>query len=269
MPLGSGLPQLNLREKYRLLNQANEGYWSGIDGDLYFGNVHINNCSQFNWVVNETTRPYFGYADYVAAKINHGMRIVTGEITLNFQNFASIHTLIDMLNKRSGDSDSFDLDNIKNNYKTGIKETPIVTKQTKQNPKIDINSSAGSINDYVKAFKNQKELDNISQQNYSTAIPTNKGVFEMDRDKKFDAILLFGGNIDGSLLLQHDHASDKFGLKDKQDKKNSLYVATGIRFIDFELMNCATNIADDGRVIMQTYQWMAKDIGIIRANQVS
>ena len=267
--LQKGLPRLNLRENYRLLNQANEGYWSGIDGDLYFGNVHVSNCSQFNWVINETTRPYFGYSDYVATKINHGMRIITGEVTLNFQNFGAIHALMDKLNHRSGDADQFDLDNIKNKYKTGIKETPTVTTQTKQNPKIDINSSANSTSNYVKAFKNQRELSGIEQQNYSTTIPTNKGMFEMDRNKKFDTILLFGGNINGSLLLQYDHASDGFELKEKTDTKSSLYAATGIKFIDFELMNSATNVADDGRVIMQTYQWMAKDIGIIRANQIS
>ena len=263
------ITQLNEREKYRILDTYGQGYWSGIDGDIYIGNVHMTEVTQWNWVVNETTRPYYGYADYTPAKIHHGARIIQGEMTLNLQNFATFHKLMDELNNRdtSISTGVGSLDKTRVNYTNNHAENPIVSLSTNQRPKIGINSSAESVKEYVKAFKNQKPQGSLAfVTQLDAAIPVNKGIFEVAEDKKFDVTLVFGGHLKDSLVLKYDHSSDGHEFEKGQHKQSSLYGATGIRFIDVEFMNCATSINDDGRPILQTYQWIAKDIQIVKAN---
>ncbi len=267
------LTQLNEREKYRLLDAYGQGYWSGLDADIYIGNVHMADVSQWNWVTNETVRPYYGYADYTPAKLSHGARIIQGEMSLNLQNFGFMPKLLDLMEKRdlSLSSDQQSLDKTRVNYTNNHGENPIVTLSTNQLPKIDVMTSAKTAKEFVRAFKNSQVPSGSigNSTTLSASIPNNRGIFEVSASKKFDVTLVFGGHLRESLVLNYDHLSDGHELAASQHQKGSLYAATGLRFIDVSFMNSATSVNDDGRPILQTYQWIAKDIQIVQANEFS
>jgi hypothetical protein len=258
--------QLNIRDQYRLLDDYGNGYVSGTDVDIYIGNIHITTAIQWNWATNENTRPYYGYADYVPSKINHGSRVIQGELSLNLQNFSMFHKLIDSFNSTTPIDTN--MDNVKTSYTNNFKETPVLDLTVNQVPKITSNSSGASVAAYVKAFKSQRNFGSLTNDtNVSAAIPNDRGIWELPRSKKFDVTIVFGGIIKDSLQIKYDHGTEGFEMIRAEPTKRSAQVATGMRFIDVEFMSCATNIGDDGRPIIQTYQWLARDIQVVTANQ--
>jgi hypothetical protein len=93
--------------------------------------------------------------------------------------------------------------------------------------------------------------------------PTARGLFETGIDG-FDLNILFGGRLDQSKKLTWDN-SDVYNtqtlITEPTNKTNT--VATGVKLIGVSIMGQAKAITDEGRGIVETYTFQAKDLQTI------
>lgn len=68
-----------------ITNTANgKRYYSSLDGELYFGNIFIDEVTNISWQMQQQALPIYGYNSYTFDDIATGNRIVQGQFSINF-----------------------------------------------------------------------------------------------------------------------------------------------------------------------------------------
>lgn len=59
-------------------------YYSALDGELYFGNIYIDEVTNINWQMSQQSLPIYGYNSYTFDDMAVGNRIIQGQFSINF-----------------------------------------------------------------------------------------------------------------------------------------------------------------------------------------
>ena len=59
-------------------------YYSAVDGELYFGDIFIDEVTNISWNVQQQTMPIYGYNSYTFDDIAVGSRLIQGQFAINF-----------------------------------------------------------------------------------------------------------------------------------------------------------------------------------------
>lgn len=78
-------------------NNIDVRYFSGIDAEIYFEDVFIDETVQIAFNVQQQALPLYGYNSYVYDDIALGSRIVNGQFTINFTRSNYMYQVLDTL----------------------------------------------------------------------------------------------------------------------------------------------------------------------------
>lgn len=78
-------------------NNIDVRYFSGIDAEIYFEDVYIDETVQIAFNVQQQALPLYGYNSYVYDDIALGSRIVNGQFTINFTRSNYMYQVLDTL----------------------------------------------------------------------------------------------------------------------------------------------------------------------------
>ncbi len=78
-------------------NNLNVRYFSGIDAEIYFEDIYIDETVQISFTVQQQSLPLYGYNSYVFDDIALGSRIVQGQFTINFTKSNYMYQVLDTL----------------------------------------------------------------------------------------------------------------------------------------------------------------------------
>lgn len=90
------------REKYTSVVKTTFGdrrYFSSIDTDVYFGNVHIDEMVAFDFIIEEKKIPLFGYNNFTAKRLVTGQKTIQGSFAINFTQTFNLKYIIDGLDE--------------------------------------------------------------------------------------------------------------------------------------------------------------------------
>lgn len=82
------------------VNKANDlqtKYFSGIDAEIYFGEVYVDEVVEIGFQIQQNTMPLFGYNSYVFDGIAQGARMIQGSFTINFTEANYLYKILDVL----------------------------------------------------------------------------------------------------------------------------------------------------------------------------
>lgn len=271
--------QPNNHEEWKLVDQFNSAYWSGLDVQIYANNILLTEAIQVNYIVTEQVRPYYGYASYIPDRLYHGSRIIQGELSLNFKRDGYLFSLLDLLrNQREENvwlptsppskeaSNSMSEIRPPNPYTTNAWGPQSVSKiKGIIDPKV-----AKDLVDRKKAATNEATVNS----RYEANVPSRAGMFET-KTEGFDINIIFGANLNSGMTLRF--LSDDSYIADGVDSgfadgavlqtdanKQGIVASTGIKLIGISIMGLARSINDDGRPIIETYTFQARDVQILK-----
>lgn len=90
------------REKFTSVVNTTFGtrrYFSSIDTDVYFGDVHIDEMVAFDFVIDEKKIPIFGYNNFTAKRLITGQKNIQGSFAINFTQTFNLKHIIDGLSE--------------------------------------------------------------------------------------------------------------------------------------------------------------------------
>ncbi len=254
-------------EEWKIVDRFDSTYWSGLDAQVYFDNVLLNETIQINYVVSEQIRPYYGYASYTAQRIHHGARIIQGEITMNYKRDGYLFSLLNYI-RMNNDADPLlpipsapgDGSPIKYSNET---YGPALWEQIK-----DEGLSGKVVNEIVSKSKKQT-IDEATINRQVPVVLKNFGMFET-RTEGFDINIIFGANLDSAKALRwldddnYDISAAYQGDSWIIQEPQGVVASTGIKLIGVSLAGVAKNVVDDGRPLLETYSFQAKDVMILK-----
>lgn len=59
-------------------------YYSALDGELYFGNIFVDEVTNISWQMSQQALPIYGYNSYTFDDMAVGNRIIQGQFSINF-----------------------------------------------------------------------------------------------------------------------------------------------------------------------------------------
>lgn len=72
-------------------------YFSGVNADIYFNNIYIDETNLLQFTVNQSTMLIFGYNSYVFDSIAKGSRSIQGNFNVNFTSSNYIYSVLNTL----------------------------------------------------------------------------------------------------------------------------------------------------------------------------
>lgn len=85
------------REPWHLVDEFNSTYWSGLDANVFIGDIFVEEIVQVQYQIVEQVTPYYGYANYTAQRMHRGQRVISGSFLLNFKQSGYLFSLINTL----------------------------------------------------------------------------------------------------------------------------------------------------------------------------
>jgi len=260
-------------DDWRIVDHYNLGYWSGQDIAVFAENVWVEEALQINFMISEQVRPYYGYASHVPDRIHHGSRIISGELTCNFQRDGYLFSLLQMM--RSKEEDSFIPKRPLVNKPDGTLVRPpaqFVKHNWGSNPATKIANgemSPDQVAAFVKANKTVLDDGDIDSEIYAPDIQQNKGLFET-RKAGFDLNIIYGGKLNSALVLKFLSDETQYYADGAIiDEPEGVYPATGVKLIGVSIMNMQRSNGDDGRSIVETYTFQARDIEVLMPKDIT
>lgn len=272
--------QPHTHEHWKVVDQFDSTYWSGLDVQIYANNVLIDEAIQLSYSISEQVRPYYGYASYVADRIYHGARIIQGELSLNFKRDAYLFSLINFLGKPGSRAPAADTGNGGSQSQQKFNPLSFIdsnslpmgigAEQLTETLASTLSSSlaASQKREIVDAYKRANIREDTVIKN-TPKIKTDSGIFQVGERTGFDLSIIFGANLSSQLSLKM--AGDEYEVINGQEEivdgtvesTPGIFTSTGIRLKEVSLMGLAKTINDDGRPIIETYNFLAKDIEIL------
>lgn len=279
MPYNTFARSNSTHEDWKIVDKFDSTYWSGLDVQIYFNNILINEAIQISYVVNEQVRAYYGYSSYVPDRFHHGARVVQGEMTINFKRDGYIFSLLKLIADTDPNESWFGNESIAELPTDG--RTPV---EVDNFPFASMWAQAASS---TLSAEKAKELINKGKKVVTedavfrtpTTINTRKGIFESQLEG-FDINIVYGANLSSKRNLrwiggdEYELAPDNAQYGDGRvlqvSKDDGLVTSTGLKLIGTSISGLAKTINDDGRPIVETYSFQAKDVVPIKVkSQIS
>ena len=263
---------------WQLVDKYDSSYWSGGHVDVYANDVLLDSV-QVSYQIVERVHPYYGYASYVADRMHHGTRLVTGELTLNFKRYNYLFSLLSYLRQGKG-RDLLPVpkeisvprtDEERNaDGSTGlVKVRPPVPYESDATPISQSKASTLSatqlrrlLNARKKAHDEDQYLVNtdIGQDVYPSNVQTTLGMFAT-RPSGFELNIIHGAGLVSAQTLRF-HTEDDYSLKmgSTHDIQYTPNPGTGLKILGVELQGDAKVIDDSGRPVLETYTFQARDV---------
>lgn len=241
-------------DRFKSVDSFKTAYWSGIDVSMYCGDVWIDDALQFGIQAVEQVNPYYGYAEYSPSRMHHGVRIFTGEFTVNYKHSNYIFAVLEEIT-RNKDSNTGGHLNLPINYNSAIGAGTVVNNPSPED-------TVKSYMDFAKNYSKMREAQNSGAQKAlnSLTIPqmTPFGPMFKGPKKGFEITVLFGAQLNTSLILDFD--SDGYSPANPPTKNQTPGPATGFRLIGVSLTGSNLMINDSGQPVMETYNFMARGV---------
>lgn len=255
-------PSPELSEKWRIVDQYNTTYWSGLDIRVYFNNFRIDQATQVSYQIIEQVRPVYGYASFVADRMVQGQRLVAGEITLNFKREGYLFSLINALSSQE-------------QWLVGSNGSTVNPLQTAATEYGLFNYNANTIQDLKNGnYKGrnlskivedvyQKELLNPASDIFPAQVKNDNAMF-FSKKEGFDINIIYGAQVKSELTLRYDGSGNSYpDITKNVESRLDNRPATGIKIVGAYLSSSAKTISDDGRPIMETYSFQAKNVQVL------
>lgn len=149
-------------------NNVNVRYFSGIDAEIYFEDVFIDETVQISFNVQQQAMPLYGYNSYIFDDIALGSRLVSGQFTINFTKSNYMYQVLDTLSAMKNNNQTAVVKNISSRAPLWNKTFDIYMSygDAKQNPRID--NSTILVLKRVSLTSCSQELDYSGQPIYET-----------------------------------------------------------------------------------------------------
>lgn len=271
MPFNTFARNNATHEDWKIVDKFDSTYWSGLDAQIYFNNILVNEAIQVSYVVSEQIRPYYGYSSYVANRIHHGARIIQGEISMNFKRDGYLFSLLHLI--RSQDNHIWNNQKPINSKSSPEKRVPVSPNNDVFGPSLwnEITTTGLPANVAKSMVTKNKLLTESDVNSESSPVQISKGAFET-KLHGFDINITFGSNLNAGRALRWIGA-DEYSLDSLEasygdgwvvQEQDGVSVSTGIKLIGVSLAGLAKTINDDGRPLIETYSFQAKDIVVLR-----
>lgn len=253
------------REHWNIVGQYDSSYWSGLQTQIYLGNLVLDEFVQITYQVFERTQPYYGYASHVANRIHHGTRLIAGEISVNFQNFGYLFGILEKLRQTGGDHH---VPKAEKEYK--YKQPPPPDDSTRKSfiiSSLDDLKDVDLTGDFFTSLKEsfQTPFERAGQETLDlvpVSIPSNRGLYEGSM-AGIDITILMGGSLSPGQTLKVDGAGNLYTEPTAQvvpGDESLVFSKTGLVLEGCSISTQAMTIADDGRPIMQTLSFTGRNI---------
>lgn len=261
----------SIHEEWKIVDKFDSAYWSGLDVHVYANNILLSEAIQVSYMISEQIRPYYGYASYSADKIHHGSRIIQGEVSLNFKKDGYLFSLLHSI--RTQDPRNVWLRQNNETLAVPDRAVPIEYKNTPYGPTLweqlkTEGISRTTANDMVEKYK-ASQLGSLGS---TPIIQQSAGLFETTPNG-FDLNIIFGANLNAEQSLRWIDGED-YSLDSStgqyaegrvvEDPTGGSIAYTGLKIVDVHIGGLARTIGDDGRPIIETYTFLAKDIVILK-----
>lgn len=252
-------------EEWKIVDSFNSAYWSGLDSQIYANNILLDEAIQVSYMVSEQIRPYYGYSSYTPNRIHHGARIIQGEITMNFKRDGQLFALLNLLrtNTVAGFSDN------STQYSAAPEDrVPVVFDNSPFGSEVWSQITSEGISPEVAKSMEVKYKTSRSTGKSTPVIQESGGLFETKKGG-FDLSIIFGANLSAAQVLRSDGTADNILEAQYQDGvvlqgEHQVISSTGIRIIGVSIAGLAKTITDDGRPLVETYSFQAKDVVILK-----
>lgn len=256
-------------EEWKIVDKFDSTYWSGQDVQIYANNIRLDEAIQVNYVISEQIRPYYSYDSYVANRIHHGARIIQGEISMNFKRDGYLFSLINLL--RTQDQSNIWLPHNSITTDGSTENVPIKYNNTPFGPTLWEQIKGDLSPDMANTLANMaKESNETIVNSRESSVQTRGGLFET-KLQGFDINIVFGANLDSAqtLRIKNDHsydveAADAYYQQSEVSEAAGVIASTGIKLIGVSIAGLARALNDDGRPIIETYSFQARDIVILK-----
>lgn len=248
---------LPAKDVFTVVDEFDSTYWSGLQLSVYIDHIKLDDVVQLNFQVMEVIRPHYSYDSRVAKRINHGTRLIAGELTLNFKKDRFMFALLRAISLRMA-------------LRPSLEESPSTPPEVPFG--IDV-SSVTSLSD-VELLR-PEQVDLLMRQLLGTQPegeePAPVEVSPLSplfgtASRGFTMSVIFGGHLGTGVRFKYlgNEFFELSGSAIEDVIPGKPPVATGIAFLGTSFSGFARNIDDSGRPIMDTYSFQARDIRILR-----
>jgi hypothetical protein len=232
------------------VDQFNSSYWSGLDLNIFFNEIYIDDIVQIQYQITENVMPLMSWGDYTVRYMAHGFRIIQGSFGINFKNSAYMQSVLKFL--ASGNAPG-----------TNSPETPSTLRAG-----IAVPQTLNGILGMVKGRNiNGVDVDALSQvaaanqeSFWGSAINTSAAP---GFNSKSNFPMFYGGRNGFSIIIRFgetDYGKDeritygKYGSASPPSEVGTILSLTGVH-----INGVGVAVDDSGRPIMEVYSFMAKD----------
>lgn len=259
------------KENYKLVDEFSTTFWSGLDVQVYAGNIWLKDCLQVNYQILETVRPYWHYSHYVPSRLHHGTRMIQGELSLNFTRdsylFAVLQRLATQGPLATEHGPNLSVPTNVDGTQTG---DPILYNVYPWGPQtgrkvLTEEMTADQRLQFVLQRKKAMDQERLALAKSRPLIPQFQGLFETGPGG-FDLNLVFGAYLSRPLSLRYAASEDNYfldGATFPDMRANPGPLGTGLKIVGVDIQGKAKSISDDGRPLVETYTFLARDVRIL------
>ena len=294
-------------EQYKILDQFDSTYWSGLDMRLYVhhpeaGSLLVDELVQLNFQALEQVVPYYAYNSYIPDRMIHGSRIIQGEITVNYKKdsypFAilqflktGVPKLEDQLNRIGEQATQL----LANDFyphliqmTTGLPDIgshqAIIddeTRQVNQDPAsgtfvsepVTREERSRSLLKLIATYNSDREnaINEIRDKVLNKIggnVSDNVGMFQTVPGG-FDMTVTVGSEFQTAQVLRYDFDNKYVTDPLVGSFPVGMHPGGGMQFIGVSLMGLARNQDDTGRNFVETYTFLAKTMRPISGEEIS
>lgn len=237
----------NLEDYLQTLNDEGNSYWSGLNARIFINSFYVSEAIQFEYQVMETVVPTFHYSEYVARRLLAGVRYVTGRFSVNVTDFKYVHYLIKALNGNPGATEG------------------ITSPVPSESPTIAVPVSGST------SFTSAVDLFNYTKTYSKNQITVPKGPVSISAERP---LFQFPANVNITLALGNFEIENPKVLKPLDDQEdyiisNALFdstaapIRTAHAFTGVTITGRSQIVADDGKSLIETFEFMATDTKIL------
>lgn len=256
---------------YRIVDAFDTSYWSGVDVSIYLdtlnGKILLDEAVQLSYSIQEQVIPYYAYNSHTFNTVQHGTRLINGELTVNFKHSGYIFSLLNNVNKLPSATKNDIVDQAKS-WNSSLTKPASNTILNSLHTTVSSLSNPDVARAFVENYKAKYTPVNEYNvyKNLTTSPSSTKGMFETGL---FNLDIVFGTMYQESLKMHLKDGTDEFftdGLVLSDPDNLGKPILMGRKLIDVHIMTMAKTMADDGRPYMETYSFMAKDVRTISTN---
>ena len=225
-------------------------FFSGANVKIYFGDVWVDQLAGISFQLQENVAPIYGFRSYTFDRVSRGTRFVQGEFTLNFTENGYMQSILDKISTDMDDVISKAEEQETNRYATNLNEGQNIRNLL----------SIGSDDIYKENIEALKASfwGNPS----SFAAPSEKkesdSFYYAERSGTVNSLKEHGFNI----LIDYTPDANQRDFEDclNMTKDSKSFYQTFRSIIGVHIMSEGQAIMNNGQVIQQTFQFVARDL---------